>query len=159
MAYKISGLKAEQFAYLDSLTDGQRAQHGVHIYTADEKPGYPCRVSLADAEVGERLFLLNYAYQPNDTPYKASHAIFVRENAVEAKPYIDSVPVSLSSRLLSLRAFDSDHMMILADIAEGDEIEKTLIAFCNEPEVSYVQLHYARRGCFAAVAYPYDTPN
>ena len=30
------------------------------------------------------MLLLNYVHQPADTPYKASHAIFVREGAERA---------------------------------------------------------------------------
>ncbi|KZK79706.1 hypothetical protein PsAD13_05052 [Pseudovibrio sp. Ad13] len=153
MAFFISGLKSNEFDALNGLSEEQLAERNVVVYVADEKPGFPCRVTLDDAEVGERVFLLNYAYQPNDTPYKASHAIFVRENAVDAMPYENEVPVSLSSRLLSLRGFDANHMMIEADIAQGSDIKPMLESFFENPDVSYIQMHYARRGCFAAVAH------
>ncbi|SFK51962.1 Protein of unknown function [Pseudovibrio ascidiaceicola] len=153
MAFFISGLKSNEFEALNGLSEEQLAKRNVVVYVADEKPGFPCRVTLDDAEVGERVFLLNYAYQPNDTPYKASHAIFVRENAADATPYENEVPVSLSSRLLSLRGFDANHMMIEADIAQGADIKPMLEGFFENPDVSYIQMHYARRGCFAAVAH------
>jgi hypothetical protein len=153
MAFFISGLKSNAFEALNGLSEEQLAERNVVVYVANEKPGFPCRVTLDDAEVGERVFLLNYAYQPNDTPYKASHAIFVRENAADATPYENEVPVSLSSRLLSLRGFDANHMMIEADIAQGADIKPMLEGFFENPDVSYIQMHYARRGCFAAVAH------
>ncbi|KZK98150.1 hypothetical protein PsAD5_01791 [Pseudovibrio sp. Ad5] len=153
MAFFISGLKSNEFEALNGQSEEQLAECNVVVYVADEKPGFPCRVTLDDAEVGERVFLLNYAYQPNDTPYKASHAIFVRENAADAMPYENEVPVSLSSRLLSLRGFDANHMMIEADIAQGADIKPMLEGFFENPDVSYIQMHYARRGCFAAVAH------
>lgn len=153
MAFFISGLKSNEFDALNGLSEEQLAERNVVVYVVDEKPGFPCRVTLDDAEVGERVFLLNYAYQPNDTPYKASHAIFVRENAADAMPYENEVPVSLSSRLLSLRGFDANHMMIEADIARGEDIKPMVEGFFENPDVSYIQMHYARRGCFAAVAH------
>lgn len=153
MAFIISGLKSDEFKTLNGLSEEQLAERNVVVYVANEKPGFPCRVTLDDAEVGERVFLLNYAYQPHDTPYKASHAVFVRENAVDAAPYVNDVPVSLSSRLLSLRGFDANHMMVEADIAQGDDTKAMLETFFENPEVSYIQMHYARRGCFAAVAH------
>ncbi|MDD7911712.1 DUF1203 domain-containing protein [Pseudovibrio exalbescens] len=153
MSFVITGLNSEEFSELNGLGAEALAARNVVVYEADAKPGFPCRVSLADAEVGERVFLLNYTYQPHETPYRASHAIFVRENAPEAPPYIGTIPLSLSSRLLSLRGFDKAHMMIEADIAEGEEVKPMLERFFANPEVNYVQLHYARRGCFAAAAH------
>ncbi|KZL20604.1 hypothetical protein PsAD2_01090 [Pseudovibrio axinellae] len=156
MAFVISGLKSKEFEYLNGLSEGELSARNVVAYTADAKPGFPCRVTLADAEIGERVFLVNYVYQPNETPYKASHAVFVRENATQAAPYDNDVPVSLSLRLLSLRGFDANHMMIEADIAQSDDIKPMLEQFFENPEVSYIQMHYARRGCFAAVAHRRD---
>ena len=54
--------------------------------TATTKPGFPCRVSLEDAEVGEQLILVNYEHQPSASPYRAAHAIFVRKGVEQAKP-------------------------------------------------------------------------
>ena len=53
------------------------------------------------------MLLLNYVHQPADTPYKASHAIFVREGAERAYVGVDEAPECLRGRMLSLRAFDS----------------------------------------------------
>ncbi len=153
MAFVISGLRSNEFEELNGLSEEQLAERNVLAYVADEKPGFPCRVSLEDAEVGERVFLLNYTYQPNETPYKASHAIFVREYATDSWPCVNYVPESLSSRLLSLRGFDANHMMIEADIAQGAEVQLLLERFFANAAVAYVQLHFARRGCYAAVAH------
>ncbi|SDR30569.1 DUF1203 domain-containing protein [Pseudovibrio sp. Tun.PSC04-5.I4] len=153
MTFVITGLRSNEFEALNSLSEEDLAARHVITYVADEKPGFPCRVTLDDAEIGERVFPVNYMYQPNETPYKASHAVFVRENAVEAAPYVDEVPLSLSTRLLALRGLDANHLMVDADIAQGDDIKPLLQKFFENSEIDYIQMHYARRGCFAAVAH------
>jgi hypothetical protein len=73
---------------------------------ADKKPGYPRRVSLCDAEPGESVMLVHFEPQPALTPYRASHAIYVREDARQADLEPGVVPEMLRMRLLSVRAFD-----------------------------------------------------
>ena len=79
----------------------------------DSKPGFPCRITLEDAEPGERVLLINYEHQPAHSPYRAIGPIFVRESAVPAYD-ADTVPPSLRSRVLSLRAYDTDGMIVEA---------------------------------------------
>jgi len=59
---------------LYGLNDEALIQFGARRYIADTMPGFPCRVTLKDAEPGERVLLINYVHQPADTPYRASHA-------------------------------------------------------------------------------------
>jgi hypothetical protein len=150
MAFQIHPLTGTDFSYLSSLSEEDLAARHIKTYVADSKPGFPCRVSLDDAEVGEKVFLLHYEHQPNDTPYRASHAIFVKEGAVPGQPAPDTVPESIASRLLSVRAFDSSHAMVDADIIEGREVDGLIARMFENAEVDYIHLHYARRGCFAA---------
>jgi hypothetical protein len=60
------------------------------------------------------------------------------------------VPEALRIRLISIRAFDSKHFMVAADIVEGKQLEEAIPALLAEPEVEYLHLHHAIRGCFAA---------
>jgi hypothetical protein len=117
---------------------------------ADCKPGFPCRISLADAEVGETVILLNFEHQPADSPYRAAHAIFVRQGAEQAFPKVDEVPEVLASRLISIRAFDQRHYMTTADVVDGARLAEAIPALLNNPAVAYVHLHNARPGCYAA---------
>ncbi len=78
MDFKISGLF--------ELPDSVLATQGVLRQIADTCPGFPCRVSLQDAQVGEPVLLLNHEHLPVASPYRSRHAIFVREYASEAKP-------------------------------------------------------------------------
>jgi hypothetical protein len=120
--------------------------------TADKKPGYPCRVSLEDAEPGEQVYLFHYEHQPADTPFRASHAIYVRHNATPAIPKPNEVPAMLLYRILSLRAFDHQGMLRDADLAEGDQIPKRIEKMLADSEVAYIHLHFAKPGCYAARA-------
>jgi hypothetical protein len=110
----------------------------------------PCRVSLEHAQPGEELLLLHFEHQPANTPYRASHAIYVRKIAAMAFEGIDIVPDVLESRLLSVRAFDAGHMMIDAEVCEGTQAAEMFERFLRNPQTSYLQVHNARRGCYAA---------
>jgi len=150
MAFRVLGLPADPFRRLYGLSDEALAARGVERLVVDGKPGFPDRVEVRDLEPGETALLLNFVHQPADTPYRASHAIFVREGAEIACDVVDSLPEALRVRPLSLRAFDGRHMMVDADLVEGGEAERVIARFFGDPRVTYVHAHYARRGCYAA---------
>jgi len=149
MTYRITGLSPEPFQHLFGLTDDELAELGVKRYVVDKKPGFPDRVSMRDLEPGERALLLNHLSQPAATPYRATHAIFVREGATRAYDAVDEVPEVMRARLLSLRAFDAEGMMIDADVAEGAAVEPLIARLFANPAVSYIHAHNAKRGCYA----------
>jgi hypothetical protein len=150
MHFRISGLDPAPFRPLFGLSDAALLAQGAARYIADATPGFPDRVELRDATPGETLLLVNYLHQPADTPYRASHAIFVREGAVRAYDEMDRVPEVLRIRPLSLRAFDAAHMMVAAELVNGTELEGAIDALFADGAVAYVQAHYAKRGCYAA---------
>lgn len=149
MTFRIQGLSSERFVPLMALSDAALAGQGIRRVVADEKPGFPCRVTLEDAEPGERLLLLNFEHQPANSPYRATGPIFVREDATSAFDGT-TVPEQLRCRLLSLRAYDAVGMMVDADVTEGAAIETLLERLFANPATEYVHVHFARRGCFAA---------
>jgi len=126
------------------------AQHRARRVRAEG--GDPCRVSLTDAAEGEPLILANYVHQPADTPFHASHAIFVREGAHEARPEPGEVPTQFRRRQLSLRAFDDSGMIRTASIVPGEHAADALADLLATPTVNYVHLHFAAYGCYAARA-------
>ena len=150
MSFRIIGLSPKLFRQFYGLSDDLLAAKRVKRCVADKKPGFPDRVEVRDAEPGETLLLLNYTHQPVDTPYRASHAIFVREGAEVAYDQADEVPQVLRVRLLSLRAFDVAGEMVDADLVDGREAEKLIERLLANPDVAYIQAHYAKRGCYAA---------
>jgi len=150
MSFRIIGIDPAPFRHLFGLSDRELAARGVKRCVADAKPGFPDRVELRDAEPGERLLLLNYVHQPADTPYRASHAIFVLEGAQTAYNRVDEIPEPLLVRPISLRAFDRNHEMADADLVDGRELPGLIDRFFSNPDVLYLQAHYAKRGCYAA---------
>jgi hypothetical protein len=149
MSFRITGLSAQPFRPLYGLSDEELARRGVKRYIADHKPGYPDRIEMRDADIGEPLLLLNHVCQPAATPYRASHAIFVREGAEHTYDRIDEVPQVMRTRLLSLRAYDDAGMMVDADVVEGRDIEVLIRRLLEQEQVAYVHAHNARRGCYA----------
>jgi hypothetical protein len=150
MGYRITGISSTPFEHLYGMTDEALSAHGARRYVVDEKPGFPDRISLRDAEVGETVLLVNFPHQPAHTPYQSNHAIFVLEGAQETAFVVDAVPEVLQRRTLSLRAFDAEGWMLDADLVEGREAEGLIYKFFSNPQVAYIHAHNARRGCFAA---------
>lgn len=147
--FQIQPLAADHFAHLKGLSDDELFARGVHIHISDG--AFPCRVCLADAAAGERVFLLNFEHQPGQSPYKSRHAIFVKESAEEHHPEQGEIPASIASRLLSVRAFNRFHEIVDADVVEGTEVAEMVSHFFSDSQVDYIHLHYAKRGCFAAL--------
>ena len=138
---------------MQALSDDALRAIGARRMTADAPHSAPCRVSLADAEPGEALILLNHRHLDDpSSPYRAGGPIFVREAAVEARPAPGEVPDMLGRRLLSVRAYDADWMMTDADVVEGGDLAEWLARSFADDQVARVHLHAARRGCFMASA-------
>jgi len=148
--FRISALPIEPFAPLFSLDDAALAERQARRVVADSAS--PCRVSLTDAGPGDTLILADYEHQDADTPFRASHAIYVREGAVQALPEANEVPEQLRKRILSLRGFDAEGMMLAADLADGLVLEDGIAALFADPAVAYIHLHFAKQGCYAARA-------
>ena len=150
MAIRFTGLNPDHFASLFALSDENLAARGIRRVVADEKPGFPCRVSLEDAAPGETLLLLPFEHQPASSPYRASGPIFVRQQACEAADIVDRLPEVLNGRLISVRAYDGDDLMVDAEIVPGSDAMAVIERFFARDDVSYIHLHNAKRGCYAA---------
>ncbi|HVY99033.1 MAG TPA: DUF1203 domain-containing protein [Dongiaceae bacterium] len=151
MSFRISSLPVEPFQPLFGLSDDELMKRGARRAVADQKPGFPCRVTLADAEPGETLLLLNYPHlaEPS-SPFRATGPIFVRESALGGTAVVDSVPDYLARRILSVRAYDAGGMMLDADVVEGRELAPSITRFFGNDDVAYLHAHFAKRGCYAA---------
>lgn len=151
MPFVVTGLPAEPFQPLFGLSEKALAERGVLRMTVDAPVGFPCRITLEDAPVGETVLLLNYEHQPANTPYRSRHAIFVREGAAETRRTVDEIPPALAVRpYISLRAFDEADMMVDAAIAAGAELVPAIERLLDLPGVAYLHAHNAGRGCYAA---------
>lgn len=149
MPFRFRGLSPEPFASLIALGDAELAARGMRRMISDEKPGFPCRVSLEDAEPGERLILLPFEHQPMHSPYRAAGPIFVRETARTTYDRAGELPSVLCGRLLSVRAYDRDGMMVDADVADDTNVEALLARQFGRADTNDIHIHFARRGCYA----------
>ncbi len=151
MSFVIRGLDPAEFAPLLHLSDEALAARRVIRRTADARPGFPCRVTLEDAEPGETLLLLNYESHKAATPYRSAFAIYVRENAVAAATFVDELPPVMMRRPIALRLFDEGGMLIGADLGrDGGETREKIDAAFARADVAYIHAHNAMHGCFAA---------
>ena len=60
------------------------------------------------------------------------------------------MPETIRTRLVSVRAFDAADMMVDAEVLEGSQAAELFERFLANPAVSYLHVHNARRGCYAA---------
>src|SRR5437868_7334758 len=149
MTFRYIGLPVKSFAPLFALDSEALAVQGIRRMIVDEKPGFPCRVTLDDAEPGECVLLLPFEHQPAHSPYRASGPIFVREAARAAFDAADIVPPVLRGRLLSFRGYDEADCIVEADVVSGDDVESAIARFFARDDVRYIHVHNAKRGCFA----------
>ena len=148
-SFQLVGLSPAPFERLFSLSADALAPLGMRRVVATSSPGFPCRISLADAEPGEELLLLPYEHQPGHSPYRASGPIFVRVGARRRVVEPDVVPDYVRLRQISLRAYDVDHMMIGAEVCPGESVAAEIARQFADPRVDYIHLHNAKRGCFS----------
>ena len=150
MTYSVTGLRMADFAPLFALDDAALAERNAVRVRADADRGFPCRVSLEDAKAGEALILVHHVSHDVQTPYRASHAVYVRAEASEAAPFIDCTPPVFEGRPLSLRGFDADGMMRGARLAQPGEADADIRALFADDAIAYIHAHNAAHGCFAA---------
>lgn len=150
-SFRLVGLPYESFAPLFELDKEELAARGMRRVIADGTPSHPCRVSLRDSSPGEELLLLTYAHQPARSPYNASGPIFVRKGAERRIEPPGRVPDYITRRLISVRAYDKENLIVDADVCAGGDVGGVIGRFFARSDVAYLHLHNARRGCFSCV--------
>ncbi len=143
MTYQITGISPDQ------LENIARSPGTVRV-TASSKPGFPCRITLEDAEPGEELFLFNHVSHDVESPYRNSYAIYARIGAKAAAHYTDAVPPIFEGRPLGMRAFGTDAMLKTARLSMPGDADETIRQLFELDEVAYIDVHNAAHGCFAA---------
>lgn len=146
--FQFVALPIERFSHLFSMSDAELAALGARRMIVDARPGFPCRVSLMDAPVGEHVILTHFNHHEANSPYQAAGPIFVRELAQTAAPEVNEIPLMFNHRLLSVRAYDEAAMMKEAKVVEGRALEETIRHFFTNEAISYLQIHNAAPGCF-----------
>lgn len=149
MSYELRGLEPAQFEKYFELDDAALAERGMRWMTADQPVGFPCRISLQDAPVGEPVLLLPFTHQDSRSPYRASGPVFVRRGQVRAARIVNELPPYLTLRPLSVRAYDAADDMLDADVVDGTSAASLIEKYLARGDVKYLHVHFARRGCYA----------
>jgi hypothetical protein len=147
MTYRIAGLDPAPYKPLFELSDGDLRRRGI-VRMSVTDPTFPCRISLVDRPIGERVLLLNHVSNDVANPYRASHAIFVAD--AEQAQFVDEVPPVFEKRVLSLRGFDRDGMMADAVLAQPGEADAAIRKLFENSNIDTIHAHNAVRGCFSA---------
>jgi len=129
--------------------DRLRAAGGV-TYVADEKPGFPCRQCLRDAEIGEEMILVSYDPFEESSPYRSASPIFLHASSCAEFDDADGLPEQLTCRNLSVRGFDGAAMMQDGVVIDGRDLHATIDDLFTNPAIEYLHVHNAGRGCWAA---------
>ena len=149
MHFRIQGLPAAEFAPLFSMSDAELAGHNAVRRIADNRErGYPRRVS-PDSKQGDELVLVNYEHHAVASPYRMRFAVYVRPGEKQFDA-VDEVPDYFRGRALAARAYDKDGMMVGWELVEGNALEGAIEKLLAEPRSSYLHIHFAAPGCYAA---------
>jgi hypothetical protein len=117
------------------------------VVTVDSPRGYPCRHCLQWAKPGERVILFPYASIPPGRPYSESGPIFVHAEACQRYSATDEFPADFRNGRV-LRAYNSKHDMIDAEVVNGSEPEAVIEKLLQNPETAFVQARSVSRGCY-----------
>jgi hypothetical protein len=148
-SFRLVGLAADNFEPFFAMPADDLAALGGRRVVADEPVGFPCRVSLVDAEVGDELLLLPFEHLSTGSPYRASGPVFVRQGARRAVLEPGEIPPYVTRRWMSVRAYDAEDMMTAADVCEGTDVRGVIERLMADEAVSFIHLHNAKRGCFS----------
>lgn len=136
--FQIQALPAEIFTNLFERPDAELQAINAVRMIVNQKPGFSCRVSLADAEIDEEVILLAYEHHPTTSPYRASGPIYVRKAAVTASLHQNEIPLMLQHRLLSVRTYEEVGFMRIANVVEGIILQKMIEPLFENVEVIFL---------------------
>ena len=119
------------------------------IRVVDDDGGLPCRHCLRETAPGEPALLGSYHLERPKGIYWTPSPIFVHERACQPYTEQDRLPPIVLTRLVSLRAYDSDHRAIyeLGEVQDSNLAEDALARCLGDPRTEFVSIHTAKPGC------------
>jgi Protein of unknown function (DUF1203) len=91
----------------------------------------------------------SYEHLRVDSPYRMRFAIYVRKGE-RTYDGIDEVPEQLRKRMLTVRSFDRNGMMLKSELVDGPALEGAIERLFADPGAEYLHVHFAAPGCYAA---------
>ena len=117
------------------------------LLTADSPTGYPCRHCLRWASPGELMVLFPFAAIAPGRPYSETGPIFVHAEPCERYAATHEFPSEFRKGRV-VRAYNSQHDLIAADVANGEGPEAVIERFLQKPETAFVHVRSASHGCY-----------
>ena len=117
------------------------------VITADSPSGFPCRHCLHWAKPGERVILFPYASVLPGHPYSESGPIFVHAEPCERYAATREYPADFRKGRV-FRAYNANHDMIDAEVADGAEPEEVIEKLLENPETMFVHARSLTHGCY-----------
>ncbi|MEE7502075.1 DUF1203 domain-containing protein [Methylobacterium sp. C33D] len=115
--------------------------------------GFPCRHCLQLGRPGETMLLGSYDLPEPRGIYWTPSPIFLHADDCPRAEAVDAVaPIVLANALVSVRAYDADHLCLydLGQVCPGREAEIPLRRALGDPRTRFVNIHTARPGCLLA---------
>ncbi len=72
-------------------------------------------------------------------------AIYVRRGE-EQYDAVDQVPEQLRTRMLAVRAFDANGMMLAWEVVDGQQVEEAIERLFSDPDAAYLHVQLCRTG-------------
>ena len=138
-----------RFLPLSEVDAARLRRQGGPVYVVDEKPGFPCRRCLRDAEVGDEMILVSHDPFDVTSPYRSASPIFLHRFECSPVEPGDDTPDQLTCRQLSVRSFDDQGMMIDAAVIDGIDLPGTAERLFEDPDSVALHVHNVPRGCWA----------
>jgi hypothetical protein len=148
-SFRLTGIGHEPFERLFELSDNELAAAGAARCIATADFGFPCRITLEDAATGDELLLLPFEHQPGSSPYRSSGPIYVRRGVKQRTLAVAEIPPYVTRRLISVRAYNDDHMMVDAGVCDGTVVAADIVQRFADDRIAYIHLHNAKPGCFS----------
>ena len=131
-----------------STTAAARRSPGAVPATGDGP--YPVRCCLSDAADGTDVVLTSVMPFRGDSPYAARSPVYVHAEPCAGHAEAPGVvPEMLRSRLLSVRAYDRDHMLTGTEVLPGTDLEGGIERLLGDAPGAYLHVHFAGPGCYA----------
>jgi Protein of unknown function (DUF1203) len=96
----------------------------------------------------KRCFCFHIRFSRNLLLTKGVSPIFIREAAETQYVGYNEIPEQIAPRLMSVRAFDTRHYIVAADVTPGGQLGELAERFFQNNEISYLHVHHARWGCY-----------
>jgi len=147
--FQIKAIEDIQVEKIFKMSGDELTQINAKRIFVDEYPGFPCRVSLEDAQVGETIIALTYMHHAVNSPYRSSGPIFIRDEVVTVHLKVNEIPSVLHNCFLSLRAYNSKNMMIDALTTKANNVKENIRQLLSNDNIEYIHIHNANPGCFS----------